>query len=277
MKRIKSFFIYLVAFLFFILLTASFFSDSYLKDSFSVDLNTKTIYYAFAGNLDDYLTGNITDDSDLITSQKDYSTTYKEGDSGEEVLSYKLILYYLDFLSDSPTNTFDGTTKNAVIEYQNSRGLKETGTLDKNTMKSLDSEVVEYKSGKSSSDIEKYNYILYYLGYLEKQPNANFTAETKVACEEYQKAKGLSQTGTMDAQTRKSLDSESLTYKQGHKGDIIKSYQEILIRLGYLDGTASGTYDKNTTAAVKQYQTDKGLTVSGNIDEKTAKSLDTEN
>ena len=264
MKRIKSFFIYLVAFLFFILLTASFFSDSYLKDSFSVDLNTKTIYYAFAGNLDDYLTGNITDDSDLITSQKDYSTTYKEGDSGEEVLSYKLILYYLDFLSDSPTNTFDGTTKNAVIEYQNSRGLKETGTLDKNTMKSLDSEVVEYKSGKSSSDIEKYNYILYYLGYLEKQPNANFTAETKVACEEYQKAKGLSQTGTMDAQTRKSLDSESLTYKQGHKGDIIKSYQEILIRLGYLDGTASGTYDK-------------GLTVSGNIDEKTAKSLDTEN
>ncbi len=277
MKRIKSFFIYLVAFLFFILLTASFFSDNYLKDSFSVDINTKTMYYAFAGNLDDYLTGNITDDGDLLTSQKDYSTTYKEGDSGEDVLSYKLILYYLDFLSDSPTNTFDGTTKNAVMEYQNSRGLRETGTLDKNTMKSLDSEVVEYKSGKSSLDIEKYNYILYYLGYLEKQPNSNFTAETKVACEEYLKAKGLSQTGTMDAQTRKSLDSESLTYKQGHRGDIIKSYQEILIRLGYLDGTASGTYDKNTTAAVKQYQTDKGLTVSGNIDEKTAKSLDTEN
>lgn len=277
MKHIKSFFIYLIAFLFFILLTSSFFSDKYLKESFSVNIDTKTIYYAFAGNLEDYLAGNITDDTDLTATEKDYSTTYKEGDSGEEVLSYKLILYYLDFLSDSPNNTFDGTTTKAVKEYQASRGLKETGALDKSTMQSLDSEVYEYKSGKSSSDIEKYNYILYYLGYLDEQPNANFTAETKVACENYQKAKGLSQTGTINAQTRKSLDSESVTYKEGHKGDIIKSYQEILIRLGYMDGSASGTYDSKTTSAVKQYQTDKGLTVSGNIDTKTAQSLDSEN
>lgn len=278
MKQIKSFLIYTISFLFFILLTASFFSDKYLKDAYSVNITGKTLYYAFAGNLDDYIEGKISDEEDISLSSlnKDYSTTYEEGDANDNVLSYKLILYYLDFLSDSPNNVLDGTTKNAIIEYQKGRGLKETGKLDKTTMQTLDSEVVDYKSGKSSEDIKRYNYILYYLGYIEDEPNSNFTAETKVACEEYQKEKDLPVTGTITAQTRKSLDNETLTYKEGHRGDIIKSYQEILIRLGYLKGEANGTFDKKTTNAVKKYQTENGFASSGMLDVKTREALDKE-
>ncbi|EDS72612.1 peptidoglycan-binding domain-containing protein [Anaerofustis stercorihominis] len=278
MKQIKSFLIYLIAFMFFILLSASFCSEKYLNESYSVNLSSKTLYYAFAGNLSDYLEGKIADDDDLNLDSvdKDYSKTFSEGESGDEILSYKLILYYLDYLSDTPNNTFDSTTTKAVKEYQTSRGIKETSKLDKTTMQTLDNEVVDYKTGKSSEDIKKYNYILYYLGYLTKEPNSTYTAETKVACENYQKAKSLPVTGTMTPQTRRSLDSETLTYKQGHKGDVIKDYQEILIRTGYLKGTANGTFDSKTTAAVKSYQTKKGLSVTGNLDTKTMEALDNE-
>ena len=62
MKQIKSFLIYLIAFMFFILLSASFCSEKYLNESYSVNLSSKTLYYAFAGNLSDYLEGKITDD-----------------------------------------------------------------------------------------------------------------------------------------------------------------------------------------------------------------------
>jgi len=278
MKQFKSFLIYLISFLFFILLSSSFCSEKYLSEAYSVNLSGKTLYYAFAGNLSDYLEGKIADEDEinLENLDKDYSVTYKEGDSGDEVLGYKLILYYMDFLSDKPDDTFDSLTVSAVKEYQNNRGLEQSGIFDKATMKSLDNEVVDYKQGKSSEDIKKYNYILYYLGYLEDEPNDTFTAETKVACENYQKEKELPVTGTITPQTRRSLDDETITYKKGHKGDVIKDYQNILIRAGYLKGSASGTFDSKTQAAVKSYQSDKSLAVTGMLDVKTMEALDTE-
>lgn len=279
MKHVKLFLIYAVSFIFILFLTASFGSGKYMSDAYMVNLDSKIMYYAFAGNLKDYVEGKVDADADISvdTADRKYSRTYAEGDSGEEVQEYKYILYYLDYLSDEPNDHFNKETLRAVKSYQESHGLNESGLLDKTTMQSLDDEIIEYRQGKQSDDILRYSKILYYLGYLKKTPQKRFTADTKIAVENYQKKKSITVTGTMNVQTRRSLDGETPVYKKGHKGSEIKEYQKILIRTGDLKGSADGNFDDRTKKAVESYQKKNNLKVNGTIDADTQKKLDSEN
>jgi len=51
--------------------------------------------------------------------------------------------------------------------------------------------------------------------------------------------------------------------KRGDKGDKVKSIQEMLIQLGFLDGTADGVYGAGTEKAVKKFQAANGLRENG--------------
>ncbi len=53
------------------------------------------------------------------------------------------------------------------------------------------------------------------------------------------------------------------TVREGDTGDSVKAMQEKLIKLGYLNGIADGEFGEQTLAAVKLYQSRKGLTVDG--------------
>ena len=53
----------------------------------------------------------------------------------------------------------------------------------------------------------------------------------------------------------------------------VKNLQEILIKSGYLDGTADGIFGAKTEAAVKAYQRAEGLTVDGIAGDATKRSL----
>lgn len=279
MKHLKLFLIYAVASVFVLFLAASFGAGNYMSNAYMVNLDSKILYYAFAGNLADYVEGKVDADADVSVenSTKKYSKNFAEGDSGEEIHEYKYILYYLDYLSDEPNDRFDKETTKAVRSYQESHGLNESAILDKATMQSLDDEVIEYRQGKQSDDIQRYARILYYLGYIKKAPGRRFGADTKIAVQNYQKKKSITVTGTLNVQTRRSLDSETPTYKMGQSGNEIKEYQQILGRAGYLDGSATGNFDDKTKKAVESYQKKNNLKVTGQLDPDTQKKLDREN
>lgn len=57
--------------------------------------------------------------------------------------------------------------------------------------------------------------------------------------------------------------------------DKIKNIQIMLEGLDYKTGRTDGYFNSQTKEAVKQFQTDNGLTATGKIDEKTAKSIET--
>lgn len=278
MKHVKLFMVYAVSFIFVLFLTASFASGKYMSESYMTSLDSKILYYAFAGNLKDYAEGKVDSDADISvdTSDKKYSRNYAEGDSGEEIQEYKFILYYLDYLSDEPNDKFTKETTSALKSYQESHGINESRILDKQTMQSLDDEVVEYKQGKSSDDIKRYEKVLYYLGYLKRTPGRRFDAKTKIAVSSYQKKKDITVTGTLNVQTRRNLDAEHPSYKLGQKGNEIAEYQQLLIKTGFLKGKASGTYDQATKKAVENYQKKKGLKSTGILDYTTQKKLDEE-
>lgn len=65
------------------------------------------------------------------------------------------------------------------------------------------------------------------------------------------------------------------TYQNGQVSKQIKKIQTLLQALGYQPGDVNGYYSDQTTAAVKKFQQDNQLTVSGKADAKTVNTLET--
>ncbi|MFJ7977628.1 S41 family peptidase [Peribacillus sp. NPDC096379] len=63
-------------------------------------------------------------------------------------------------------------------------------------------------------------------------------------------------------------------FKRDMNDEQIKNAQKILTSLGYPTGRADGYYDEKTETAVKAFQNTNDLTVSGNINSKTAAALE---
>lgn len=63
------------------------------------------------------------------------------------------------------------------------------------------------------------------------------------------------------------------SYSQGSQGDTVRQIQQKLISSGYLSGNADGIYGAKTTAAVKKFQQDNGLTADGVCGTQTLSAL----
>jgi peptidoglycan hydrolase-like protein with peptidoglycan-binding domain len=60
---------------------------------------------------------------------------------------------------------------------------------------------------------------------------------------------------------------------QLHRGAFAFQVQERLKRLGYYEGEVDGAYGPKTTAAIRHFQRDQGLRVTGTIDQHTDTAL----
>lgn len=61
--------------------------------------------------------------------------------------------------------------------------------------------------------------------------------------------------------------------QRGDKNDTALTIQQMLIKLGYLDGGADGSFGEKTENAVKQFQSDKGLNADGIVTQSVFDSL----
>lgn len=66
---------------------------------------------------------------------------------------------------------------------------------------------------------------------------------------------------------------DAAAMKQGSKGTTVKQLQQNLIGLGYLDGTADGSYGSKTRKAVEAFQADFGLKADGTAGEATQTAI----
>lgn len=63
--------------------------------------------------------------------------------------------------------------------------------------------------------------------------------------------------------------------QRGDKNDTALTVQQMLIKLGYLDGGADGSFGEKTENAVKQFQADKGMEANGIVTQSVFDSLKT--
>ena len=112
------------------------------------------------------------------------------------------------------------------------------------------------------------------MGYLKDKADGILGLKTAAALQEYQRDQGLPETGILDEETQESLNREAREeYKRGDRGDGVKRYQRRLSKAGYLTEDADGVFGEATEKAVKDFQKDNDITVTGRIDAKTQKSL----
>ena len=69
------------------------------------------------------------------------------------------------------------------------------------------------------------------------------------------------------------LPARAATYRQGSRGEAVRTIQTKLKRWGYYTGTVDGVYGSKTVAAVKYFQRSNGLTADGVCGQRTLAAL----
>ena len=148
------------------------------------------------------------------------------------------------------------------------------------------------QKGAKGDNVTALQEALIELGYMTGKADGNFGAATEKAVKAFQEKNEYPVTGIMDANLQAFLYTGSpkaasgdktsvktlspvqgVTMRKGNKGSQVTKLQEALIELGYLKGSATGTYDTNTIGAVRSFQKKNGLTADGSAGAEVQKLL----
>jgi len=163
------------------------------------------------------------------------------------------------------------------------------GNSNINTSKASSSTTVYQNTNNKSSlnkeEIIKYQEKLNNAGYNCGIPDGIIGKKTISALYNYQRDNNLSITGAFDIATKNSLNNivtftDSNTQEISNTGEIELSkeekmkYQEILNNAGYDCGKPDGIIGKRTTSAIKEFQKECLLSVTGKLNYETISALD---
>ncbi len=143
--------------------------------------------------------------------------------------------------------------------------------------------------GDTGDAVRKVQKRLIALGYLNGNADGCFGNMTMDAVKAFQQNNGLKITGSVNSTTLSRLNSSDArkagssssrsggssngTCSKGDSGDAVRKVQKRLIALGYLQGSADGSYGNMTMNAVKAFQQRNGLKVTGNVNSNTLATL----
>lgn len=113
--------------------------------------------------------------------------------------------------------------------------------------------------GSRSDDVQAVQQRLVETGYLSGGADGIYGEKTASGVKLFQYLNGMDQTGMVDEATRAALFSETARVLRpsltgGSEGEAVTALQEMLIRYGFLSGSADGEYGEKTRAAVLAFQ-----------------------
>jgi len=225
--------------------------------------------------------------------------TLEEGSEGSAVRALQRKLIALGYLSGSADGDFGAATKAAVIEFQKNNGLTADGKAGTSTLNKLYSGnavsangsssssdsasstgYTTLKDGSEGSSVKKLQQKLKQLGYYTGSVDGKYGAGTEAAVSAFQRANKLTVDGKAGPTTQRLLyggnaanADTSSTLETGDSGSRVRELQQALYELGYYQATIHGTYDKNTSNAVREFQINNGLSVDGKAGKKTLELL----
>ena len=177
------------------------------------------------------------------TPEPTRSSALRNGDQGTDVAYVQQRLRELGYLSGNADGVFGNATERAVKDFQAANGLTADGVVGNRTLAMLDSPSAKSKSAASAS--------------------ASTATDTSRAT-------------AVPAPRSYTASTPNATYgylAPGNTGSKVRSLQNRLIELGYLSGSASGTYDDATEEAVRAFQARNGQWVDGKAGPDTQTAL----
>lgn len=232
-------------------------------------------------------------------SQPDTSVTItdgilKKGSSGDAVKALQEKLIALGYLSGNADGYYGSSTIAAVKSFQKDKGLTVDGIAGTSTIAALNaasgstgssnptgSSLLKY--GDKGDAVKALQTRLKELGYFNGTIGGNFGSITRDAVKAFQTAARLTNDGIAGEATLNALFAddapvkEDITLRAGDSGDAVKKLQARLIELGYLTGSADGSFGSATQAAVMAFQSAAGLTADGVAGESTQSALYSDN
>ena len=230
-------------------------------------------------------------DSAVVKPGEVAGNTLEIGSKGDEVKAIQDALKAKGYLTGASDGNFGSATASALKGFQRANGLPVTGVADDATRAALLDEnsvamtestgataslYETLKKGDQGTSVKTLQEKLKALGYLIGAADGKYGAGTETAVKSFQKAAGLTETGTADPETLSAVYAAKIPvvlFKRGAKGDDVSALQQKLKALGYLTGAADGRYGAGTVKAVEAFQKDNGLEVTGRVDEDTMAAL----
>ena len=238
-----------------------------------------------------------------VASMTISAETLESGMSGSEVADLQNSLVAAGYLARTVDGDYGSTTREAVLLFQKAKGLSATGKADDATREAIreaegegyrNGGGVVYAEGNRGEVISDMQEKLQAAGYLHGSIDGVYGQDTVKAVEAFQRAHDFPVSGAIDEMTYSALNEveggesysdapaeeeaptsahEPGAFCIGDTGNEVASIQRKLIRLGYLDGMADGMYGGQTAMAVRSFQKDEGLRVTGEVNHHTLMTL----
>ena len=221
--------------------------------------------------------------------------TLQPGDAGEQVTLLQQKLADAGYL-EAASGVYDEATEQAVLRLQQNYGLEETGVADIETQEVIFGGCyLVLEEGMSGPKVAALQERLKSLSLFSDEADGVFGLTTKQSVEIFQQLYSIPVTGIADVETLTQLfsdlserdilvaptpsptpgiNSQNEPFKKklsyGSTSASVKKLQERLMELGYFTykKTTTGFY-KNTQQAVKDFQKNNGLKVTGTVDKET--------
>ncbi|MBR2287765.1 MAG: peptidoglycan-binding protein [Clostridia bacterium] len=217
--------------------------------------------------------------------------TLREGSSGDAVRDLQTKLKSLGYYSGSVDGTYGSATVTAVRNFQSATNLRVDGIAGPATQRKLYSttsgttDYATIRPGTSGSAVANLQYTLYELGYYDGSVDGIYGSTTSDAVRAFQIRNSITPVdGIAGPKTLSVLYSSSAiadleptsTFSSltiGSAGEDVLELKDALIQLGYLSSSDNNLYDDATAAAVRNFQSKNGLTVTGVANAETQRVL----
>ena len=162
--------------------------------------------------------------------------------------------------TSSVSGILDPATREAIRAYQRDAGLDVTGEVNPELLAHLRQSDIRYGDTADVELVHEVEQQLHQHGYSVGAVDGIIDANTRAAVRAYQADAGIAMTGAVDDPLLAHLQTSDLTPMPR---SALVEVQWILNRLGYLDGASDGVMGPQSTAAIRRYQGDRGLAITG--------------
>jgi peptidoglycan hydrolase-like protein with peptidoglycan-binding domain len=174
------------------------------------------------------------------------SALVRQGDRGSDITALQQRLAELGYFQGNATGYFGPVTKEAVMSFQEAKGLTPDGVVGANTQAALSGQSSESPQSLNESSTES------------PQPLNESSTESLEPRDE--------------SSTTFSLDNPKDVLHFGDSGEQVSAIQKDLAAAGF-SISDNGIFDKTTENTVREFQQAKGLKVDGIIGEQTKLAL----
>ncbi len=222
------------------------------------------------------VTGEISNDlmQQLRTARADSGAIYRA-----QVKQVQTALNASGYTAGPPDGALGPKSRAAISRYQSDNNLAATGEVNAELLASLGIESNDQAPVivSSSATILETKKQLRAQGYASGTLNGTLDPATREAIRAYQSDAGLEVTGEATTALLEHLRRSATSYGDDNDTRVKRDIEDQLQRQGYAVGTVDGVIDTPSRQAIRAYQSDAGLAVTGQADDQLLAHLQASN